>query len=74
MKQTTPDNIKKIETIDIEPTWSELCQMGERGRIKNWSILMPACALADQIRQAQKAGKRSITFQLVGDLLVTTED
>jgi len=54
-------------TIDVEPTWVELCNM-----VKNTSNqsavrklvdeLKPAAKVADIVRQAQKSGAKSVTF------------
>lgn len=48
---------KIVTTIDIEPTWEYLCRM-----VINPEDLMPACKIADMVRQAQKRGSKSITF------------
>src|SRR5262245_42275042 len=54
---------KASGTIDLEPTWESLCRIADRGALKAGE-LMPACRIADTVRQAQKAGKTSITFDL----------
>lgn len=56
--------VKKF--IDIEPTWSNLLNVVKRGA--NPEILRPACELADEIRQAQKKGIKSmrLTFEKNG--------
>lgn len=51
----------KVMTIDLEPTWTELCNASQAGALQPRELL-PACQIADKIRQAQKAGAESITF------------
>lgn len=53
---------KIVGTIDIEPTWESLCYAVNRGALKG-EALLPACKIADAVRQAQKKGKKSITFK-----------
>jgi len=48
-------------TIDIEPTWETLCNLAHGGAL-DAKELMPACKVADMVRQAQKKGKKGITF------------
>lgn len=48
-------------TIDLEPTWESLCNASQVGALQPIELL-PACIIADKIRQAQKAGAESITF------------
>lgn len=55
-------NRKVVGTIDIEPTWENLCNMVQSGHLEG-KFLQPACKIADRIRQAQKQGKKSITFK-----------
>ena len=55
--------MKKM-TINIEPTWEQLCKMAEIDRLPPQE-LMPACKIADIVRQAQKKGKKSVTFTFV---------
>jgi hypothetical protein len=57
----------KRKFIDIEPTWSNLLNVVERGGLKP-EVLRPACELADDIRQAQKKGAKSmrLTFTKEG--------
>lgn len=50
-------------TIDVEPTWVAICRMVGLGTVKA-EELIPACRLADIIRQAQKSGNEKITFLL----------
>lgn len=57
---------KKIKTIDLEPTWAELCNACQAGALQP-SELLPACQIADKIRQAQKSGAESITFTFGDD-------
>lgn len=45
--------------IDVEPRWEALCVMAQR-KILPPEELMPACKLADTLRQAQKAGKKGL--------------
>ena len=52
---------KQIGTIDLEPTWENLCNMAQSGHLQP-KELMQACKLADIVRQAQKQGKKSVTF------------
>jgi hypothetical protein len=47
--------------IDIEPTWEALCHLSDRGLV-NVKELIPACQVADMVRQAQKKGAISVTF------------
>jgi hypothetical protein len=56
--------------MDIEPTWVALLSVVERGA--NPEILRPACELADEIRQAQKHGAKSIklTFDKKGKVML----
>ena len=49
------------QTIDIEPKWEDLCRMAQSGHLPA-KELMPACQLADIVRQAQKEGKQSVSF------------
>lgn len=49
----------KRKFIDIEPTWGQLLNVVERGGMKP-EALRPACILADEIRQVQKKGAKSI--------------
>lgn len=58
-----PSKPEPAGTIDLEPTWAGLCRIASRGAI-NAEELMPACKIADLVRQAQKAGKAEITFDL----------
>lgn len=60
---------RKAGTIDIEPTWESLCYAVNRGALKG-EALLPACKIADAVRQAQKKGKKSITFKFKGDNIV----
>jgi hypothetical protein len=57
--------MKETQTIDIEPTWEALCNMAFHGHIKA-DLLMPACKIADTVRQAQKRGDKSVTFKFTG--------
>lgn len=57
---------KKTFTIDLEPTWESLCNASQDGALEP-AELMPACIIADKIRQAQKAGANSITFTFEAD-------
>jgi len=52
-------------TIDIEPTWETLCNMAKRGVLPA-EQLMPACKIADTIRQAQKAGLSGVIVKFPG--------
>lgn len=60
------------KTIDVEPTWSSILTMVERGYMKP-DVLRPACVLADDVRQAQKHGAKSIklTFTKKGKVKLT---
>ena len=51
--------MKYAGTIDIEPTWETLCKMAQQGVLPP-EQLMPACQIADTIRQAQKRGAKKI--------------
>lgn len=51
----------EVFIIDTEPTWVALCHVAERGAL-NAKELIPACMIADSVRQAQKNGAKSITF------------
>jgi len=53
--------MKSMGTIDIEPTWESLCRLAASGGILP-EELMPACKIADVVRQAQKAGKKRVEF------------
>mgnify|MGYP007071652673 CR=1 FL=1 len=64
---------KTVTTIDIEPTWVELCKASELGALPAIE-LMPACQIADKIRQAQKKGATSILFEFKADGIEITED
>ena len=44
---------KKIAIVDTEPTWVNLCNGVQSGAI-NAETLLPACKIADIVRQAQK--------------------
>jgi len=59
----------KKETIDLEPTWSDVCSMLKTGHIKHEDadLLLPACEIADTVRQAQKKGKKRVIFEFVDD-------
>ncbi len=48
-------------TIDLEPTWEALCNAAQQGHLPA-KELMPACKIADIVRQAQKAGKKQVIF------------
>ena len=63
----------KITTIDIEPTWEELCNAAQSGALQP-KELMKACVIADIVRQAQKRGDKSVTFIFNdgGSILVQT--
>lgn len=54
-----------MKTIDIEPKWVDLCHLVSSSALPA-EELIPACQLADTVRQAQKAGRKSITFDLSG--------
>lgn len=49
------------EYLDVEPTWESLCHLASEGCLPAIE-LMPACAVADLVRKAQKKGAKSITF------------
>lgn len=49
------------EYINVEPTWESLCYLASENCLPAIE-LMPACAVADLVRQAQKKGAKSITF------------
>ena len=55
------------QKIDLEPTWEDLCRAVASGALKDAMILKPACKIADIIRQAQKQGKKEVTFSFQGD-------
>jgi len=62
--------------IDIEPTWCELLTWVQNGMLEAKNLLQ-ACQVADEVRQAQKSGKVSITFTFEdknGEATVTTID
>ncbi len=59
--------------IDIEPTWKGLCNEVSKGFIKA-DILLPACEIADRVRQAQKQGKKNIVFTFEGNKVLVDED
>lgn len=59
------------EIIDIEPTWESICNMVSRGFAKA-DVLMPACKIADVIRQAQKKGVKRLIITF-GDDSVTID-
>jgi hypothetical protein len=60
-------DVKKMEEIvDLEPTWEAMCKMTTSGHIKA-DLLLPACKIADVVRQAQKAGHKSITIVFEDD-------
>lgn len=52
---------QKTMTIDLEPTWEGLCHLVVKGNLPA-DELIPACKLADIVRQAQKQGKAKVTF------------
>jgi hypothetical protein len=54
--------IKEQLTIDVEPKWTSLCNLVQSGHLEG-KFLQPACKLADVVRQAQKSGKKSVTFK-----------
>lgn len=59
-------SIKKVSdkptmTIDLEPTWEQLCGAAQSGALRPIELL-PACKIADIVRQAQKAGKEKVVF------------
>jgi hypothetical protein len=62
----------QIRTIDMEPTWETLCNLSAADVLPA-KELMPACKLADKIRQAQKSGAKSITFVFGKDGAYETE-
>jgi hypothetical protein len=67
------DKIKqKIGTIDVEPTWESLCISSYKHGLTA-EVLMPACKIADAVRQAQKKGAKSITFKFGKDNLISLE-
>ncbi len=47
--------------IDIEPTWESLCNLSQKGGLPAKELL-PACIIADKVRQSQKEGAKSVTF------------
>jgi len=51
-----------MATLDIEPTWETICNMVENN-LASAKELLPACKIADVVRQAQKNGKQSVTFK-----------
>lgn len=51
----------RTTTIDIEPKWADLCMISERGALRPKELL-PACKIADVVRQAQKHGAKSVSF------------
>jgi len=53
--------MKYAGTIDLEPKWVDVCRMAERIP-KAVPELMPACQIADVVRQAQKHGKKGVMF------------
>jgi len=53
--------MKYAGMIDLEPTWVTVCNMATRFP-KVTPELMPACRLADVVRQAQKHGKKGVMF------------
>lgn len=55
-----------ILTIDLEPKWVELCNLVKRGGLSP-EFLLPACETADVVRQAQKQGKKGVTFLFLDD-------
>lgn len=48
--------------IDLEPKWADLCRIAQRIP-KITPELMPACEVADVVRQAQKKGKSGVLFK-----------
>ncbi len=60
------DKNKIIGTIDIEPRWVDLCSLSTRGGLSP-KFLLPACETADVVRQAQKQGKKGVTFLFLDD-------
>lgn len=67
--KTTVYEAEKKTFIDLEPKWTALCKMAHRGVLPA-KELMPACEIADIVRQAQKEGKESITFKFVNGEVV----
>lgn len=53
---------KRIGIVDTEPTWVGLCNAAQSGAIEPKELLQ-ACKTADVVRQAQKDGKKSVTFE-----------
>jgi hypothetical protein len=49
-------------TLDIEPTWEALCNLAQGGALPP-EELMPACKIADIVRQAQKKGATAVEFR-----------
>jgi hypothetical protein len=51
----------KTQTIDIEPTWTAICNGVQHGHFQA-DALLPACQVADIVRQAQKQGVKRLLF------------
>lgn len=56
---------KEVARIDIEPTWETILNMFISGHLPHDSLdmLKPAMKTMDTVRQAQKKGKKSVTFR-----------
>jgi len=50
------------KTIDIEPKWVDVLKAVQIGHLNDAGILLQACEIADIVRQAQKAGHKSVVF------------
>lgn len=64
--------MNKKFSIDLEPTWENLCNAAQTGHLPA-KELMPACIIADKIRQAQKSGAKSVTFTFEDDGSINLE-
>ncbi len=51
----------KVVTIDLEPTWEDLCRGVESGHIKA-SMLMPACKLSATLEGRDSCEKKYLAF------------
>ncbi len=64
---------KFVGMIDVEPTWEVLCIEVQKGVLKA-DMLLPACRIADVVRQAQKQNKKNIIFTFEEGKISIDED